>query len=162
MMKKKEKSKLNSEQKSKFVDIQFKLEEIFDALSQPTVDPEAAKKDRAARTSTEFVILTEQLINYDVFKHVPSDISIDQKFLPPSSYKMQENLDDITKWTANNLMQINESKSNFIIFSRSKEDFTTRLSINDVKLDKLSVTKLLGVWLDCIWKTYMIMIKQEP
>ena len=45
-------------------------------------------------------------------------------------------------------MQINESKSNFIIFSRTKEDFTTRLYINDVKLEKLSVIKLLGVWLD--------------
>ena len=61
---------------------------------------------------------------------------------------MQENLNDITRWTADNLMQINESKSNFIIFSRSKEDFTTRLYINDVKLDKLSVIKLLGIWLE--------------
>ena len=45
-------------------------------------------------------------------------------------------------------MQIIESKGNFIIFSRSKEDFMTRLYINDVKLDKLPVIKLLGIWLE--------------
>ena len=45
-------------------------------------------------------------------------------------------------------MQIHESKSNFIIFSRSKQDFTTRLYINNVMLEKLSVIKLLGIWLE--------------
>ena len=96
----------------------------------------------------EFVILTDVLVNYEVFQHIPSDISTNQRFLPPNQFKMQSHLNDITEWTSDNLMQINESKSNFIIFSRTKEDFTTRLYINDVKLEKLSVIKLLGVWLD--------------
>ena len=61
---------------------------------------------------------------------------------------MQEKLGDIAEWTRENLMKINESKSNFIIFTRSKQAFTTRLHLNDVQLERLSVTKLLGVWLE--------------
>ena len=45
-------------------------------------------------------------------------------------------------------MKINEKKSNFIIFSRSKENFTTRLGINNVNLENLTAMKLLGVWID--------------
>ena len=61
---------------------------------------------------------------------------------------MQDKLDDIQKWTQQNLMQINESKSNYIIYTRSKQEFTTRLSMNSAPLDKVSVVKLLGIWLD--------------
>ena len=40
-----------------------------------------------------------------------------------------------------------------MIFSRSETDFATRLKINNQNLEKLSVTKLLGVWLsdDMSW-----------
>ena len=96
----------------------------------------------------QFVILTDILVNYDLLQHIPSDIGINQKYLPPSSFKMQDHLNDITNWTSDNLMQINESKSNFIIFTRSKQEFTTRLNINNVPLEKLSVIKLLGIWLE--------------
>ena len=41
-----------------------------------------------------------------------------------------------------------------MIFSRSKTDFTTRLSINDNQLDRISVTKLLGLCIseDLSWE----------
>ena len=50
-------------------------------------------------------------------------------------------------------MKLNEAKSKFMIFTRTKEDFTTRLSINDVNLDRVSVSQLLGVWIseDLSW-----------
>ena len=35
-----------------------------------------------------------------------------------------------------------------MVFSRAKEDFATRLTINQVNLDRISVTKLLGVWIE--------------
>ena len=40
-----------------------------------------------------------------------------------------------------------------MIFSRSKTNFTTRLSINNSKLDRISVIKLLGLWVseDLSW-----------
>ena len=51
------------------------------------------------------------------------------------------------------MMKINEGKCNYMIFSRSETDFATRLKINNQNLEKLSVTKLLGVWLsdDISW-----------
>ena len=45
-------------------------------------------------------------------------------------------------------MPLNESKSNFIIFSRSKKEFTTRIYLNRKYHEKQSVIKLLGIWLD--------------
>ena len=50
-------------------------------------------------------------------------------------------------------MKLNEAKSKFMIFTGAKEDFTTRLSINDVNLDRVSVSQLLGVWIseDLSW-----------
>ena len=45
-------------------------------------------------------------------------------------------------------MKLNEAKSNFMIFSRSKENFATRLLLNQVNLERISVTKLLGVWIE--------------
>ena len=79
---------------------------------------------------------------------MPSDVGIPNKYLPSSSFEMQDYLNDITQWTSDNLMQINESKSNFIIFTRSKQEFTTRLNMHNVPLEKLSVIKLLGMWLE--------------
>ena len=54
-----------------------------------------------------------------------------------------------------NLMKINDKKSKFIIFSRSKNNFTTRLGINNVNLKNLTAMKLLGVWIhqDLGWDT---------
>ena len=50
-------------------------------------------------------------------------------------------------------MKINEAKCNYMVFTRTKEDFSTRLSVNDVQLEKISVTQLLGVWIseDMSW-----------
>ena len=48
---------------------------------------------------------------------------------------------------------MNEKKSNYMIFSRSQEKFSTRLALNGVCLEKVNATKLLGVWLtdDLSW-----------
>ena len=44
-------------------------------------------------------------------------------------------------------MLLNETKSNYIVFTRSKQEFSTRLNLKNVPLDRLSLTKVLGVWL---------------
>ena len=66
---------------------------------------------------------------------------------------MQASLNQIAEWTNTNLMQLNEAKCNYMIFSRSKTGFVTRLKVNGHKMDHLSVTKLLGVWIseDLSW-----------
>ena len=86
------------------------------------------------------------LIDYNVYQHVPSDIGIDDQYLPPESYPTQKTLNTVANWTQQNLMQMNEAKCNYMSFSRSQSKFATRLSINNVLLEKTSVTKLLGVW----------------
>ena len=92
-------------------------------------------------------------MDYNFFEHVASDIGIDDRYLPASSYQTQEHLNFISNWTTENLMRLNEAKSNYMVFSRSEESFATRLSVNNVTLDRLSVTKLLGVWIseDMSW-----------
>ena len=101
----------------------------------------------------ELVSLAGVLIEYDFRSHVPSDVGTNQKFLPSESFKMQETLNNLSKWTKENKMQINEEKTNYMIFTRSKEDFSSRLTINEKVLDQVKVAKLLGVWIseDLSW-----------
>ena len=94
----------------------------------------------------EFVILTDHLSEYNFKNHVPSDVGSDHLFLDPRKIAMQSHLNQISSWTDNNLMMLNESKSSYIIFSRTKDPFSTRLKINNITLERKSVIKILGVW----------------
>jgi hypothetical protein len=93
------------------------------------------------------------LVEYNFHHHVASDIGIDQQYLPADSYNTQDHLNFISNWTNENLMKLNEAKSNYMVFSRTKENFATRLSVNNINLDRVSVTKLLGIWIseDMSW-----------
>ena len=95
----------------------------------------------------ELISLTGILQDYDIWSHVPSDISVDQQFLSATHLNTQTNLNKIAHWTDQNIMQINSKKSNFMLFSRSKENFTTRLTINSDPIVRQSVTRILGVWI---------------
>ena len=101
----------------------------------------------------QLVCFSGLLVEYNFFKHVASDVGIDDKYLPASAYQTQDHLDYISNWTQMNLMRLNETKSNYMIFTRSKESFATRLSMNGVTLDKMPVTKMLGMWIseDMSW-----------
>jgi hypothetical protein len=78
---------------------------------------------------------------------VASDVGVDKLFLPPQGLETQSNLDKIAKWTDNNLMKLKESKTSYIVFSRSKQNFATRLTVNGKLVERKSHVKLLGVWL---------------
>ena len=93
----------------------------------------------------EFLILCDHLVQYDFFKHVASDIGTDHLYLPPEKYDLQKNLDKISEWTDTNLMLLNEKKSSYIVFSRSKGEFSTRLYLNNITLERKSVIRILGV-----------------
>ena len=45
-------------------------------------------------------------------------------------------------------MKLNAGTCDYMIFSRSREDFATQLKVNGAKLDRVSVSKLLGVWIN--------------
>ena len=95
----------------------------------------------------ELIILTEKLKEYDVLSHVPSDILVNRPYFPAESGRMQSYLNKVAQWTNENHMLLNEKKSNYIIFTRAKEDFSTRLSLNGFPLERVKVTKILGIWL---------------
>ena len=86
-------------------------------------------------------------LDYDASLHVPSDVGVDSKYLDPAYTKTQTYLDEIAQWTINNKMKVNESKCNYMLFSRSKEQMLTRLSLNNVTIDRIPVSKVLGIWI---------------
>ena len=95
---------------------------------------------------TELVLLASVLQEYNVLEQIPNDIGISQLYLNPDSYQMQKRLNNISKWSHENKVKLNEMKSKYIIFSRSKSDFATRLKLNDKNLEEVSEMKLLGIW----------------
>ena len=101
----------------------------------------------------EVLFLTGILIDYDCLNHVPSDIGVDQQFLPPEKFDTQGTLNQISRWTDNNLMQINVSKTKYMLFTRSRSNFATRLKVNTTNIDQIKETKVVGVWLtdDLTW-----------
>ena len=70
-------------------------------------------------------------------QYVPSDIGTDGKYLPPESFETQNHLNYISNWTKENQMKLNEAKINYLVFSRSKESFSTRLKINGKTLERI-------------------------
>ena len=95
----------------------------------------------------EFIALAGLLCEYNFRLHVASDIGVDSYYLPPKSFQMQENLNKITTWTDQNLMMLNEKKSQYIIFNRAQADFNTRLKLNDNNIEEVHKVRLLGVLL---------------
>ena len=96
------------------------------------------------------------LIEYDFQHHVASDVGIDDQFLPADTYQTQDSLNYIANWTAENKMKINEDKYNFMILSINEEKFATRLTMNEVKLDQVHESKLLGLYIsdDLSWSRH--------
>ena len=76
-------------------------------------------------TVLELVMLGNILREYNFMNHVASDIGLGQRFLPAQKLVTQSNLDKISVWTENNLMLLNKSKTNYLIFSRAREDFAS-------------------------------------
>ena len=101
----------------------------------------------------ELACLFGLLKEYQFKTHIPSDIATEQLYLPPESFNTQRKIDQISDWTQTNLMKLNAAKSKYMIFTRSKQPFTTRLTMDGDNLERISVTKLLGVWIseDMSW-----------
>ena len=85
--------------------------------------------------------------DYDFKSHVASDVGIDQQFIQTQHLATQKNLHDIANWTKTNKMQLNENKTSYIIFNRTRNDFATRININGKLIERNRAIKLCGVWL---------------
>ena len=95
----------------------------------------------------ELVAIGGALTEYDFKKHVASDIPIGDKFLKPENLKTQQNLIQVAQWSENNLMRLNEAKTKYIIFSRTKSNISTRITVNDNPIERKQHIKILGMWL---------------
>ena len=117
------------------------------------VDPEDKYKYVDDLSLLQLVLLSGLLVEYNFHNHVASDIATNSKYLPPDKYSTQTHIDHIANWTDLNLMKLNETKCKYMIFSRSKEKFTTRLKVNGENLERISAIQLLGVWIseDLTW-----------
>jgi len=83
----------------------------------------------------ELIILSDNIKPYEVFSHVPSDVTTEHFFLHSQDIEMQRKLDSISNWSNKNKMMINERKTKFIPLSRSKSEFTSRLYLNEAPLE---------------------------
>ena len=103
----------------------------------------------------ELVMLSGLLKDYDFWTHVPSDIGVDSKYLPTNNIQMQQYLNNICDWSTQNEVQLNEKKSNYMIFTRCQSEFTVRLQMNYKSLEQVKAIKLLGLWVtqDMSWQT---------
>ena len=117
------------------------------------VNPEDRFKFIDDLSILHIISLAGLVTDYNFHSHVASDVGIGQQFLPPSSYGLQDKLNTISQWTQDNLMKLNMKKCNYMVFTRAKADFATRLNIDNNIIEQVNVTKLLGVWIaeDMSW-----------
>ena len=101
-------------------------------------------------------LITAGLTSYNSKFQVPSDVAIDNEFLPMENTKSNDYLKEINSWTHENQMKINAEKSKFMVINFTDDyQFSTRLTIQDKPLTQVSEAKLLGVLIrdDLSWKS---------
>ena len=90
-------------------------------------------------------LLSIGLSTYNVKNQVPSDIINSNQFIPPDNLNSQYYLDQISEWTKNQKMKINENKRKIMVFNFTKNyQFSTRLKLEGEILETVNETKLLG------------------
>ena len=94
----------------------------------------------------ELVLLASLLTEYNVIQHIPNDVGVDESYIPPELLKTQSYLNEIAEWTDKNQMKLNEKKTNYMVFSRSDTEVATRLTLNQMNIDRIEEAKILGVW----------------
>ena len=72
-------------------------------------------------------------------------------------------LDKLNIWFAVNKLSLNVSKTNFILFGNKKQTGDVHITINNVKIDRVYVTKFLGVMIDhkLNWKEHIDVINNK-
>ena len=110
-----------------------------------------------ALATLDAVNIKEKLVEYDCWQHVPSDIATGVRFLPVETFKSQKVNDSISFWTKDNNMKINSDKSKYMVLSKSKETFSTRLTIDSQPVERVNAMNHLGVWLseDLTWNKHV-------
>ena len=96
----------------------------------------------------EIIQLASKIVSYNFKNHVASDIGIHGQYLPGKELLSQYYADSIQNWTTQQKMQLNEAKSKYIVFNYTNNfHFDTRIFINNILLECVESTKLLGVYI---------------
>ena len=105
-------------------------------------------------TILELVLFSSLLQEFDYLSNVPSDIGMDEAWVPNTSLQTQSHLNNISKWTKENKMKLNEKKTSYMVFSWSTQEIATRFQLNNKTLERVEEQKLLGVWISTFldWK----------
>ena len=100
-------------------------------------------------TVLEFVnLINIGLSSKNVRLSVPSNLPSHNQFVHRDDLKTQGYLDKISKWTDDNLMELNAKKSKIMLVNNSRKyQFTTELVMKDQVLEVVDEAKLLGTYI---------------
>ena len=121
-------------------------------LAQSNNNTTSIKSDKKFKFIDDLSIL--EIINlisigmasYNFNTHVPSNIPENGYVIPNTSMKTQQYMNQLSHWTQENKMQLNQKKCNGMIFNFCKEyQFTSKILIENEEMELISQTKLLGV-----------------
>ena len=124
---------------------------IWEYLSQSNDNADCIDKDERYKLVEDLSFL--EIINllsigissYNIRAHVPSNVPVHNQIILPQNLKSQQQLNDINAWTKNMKMKLNEKQTQNIIFNFSKKNqFTTRLVVNEEPLEVVDEVRLLG------------------
>ena len=128
---------------------------ILEYLSQSNGNTNFINQDKKFKFIDDLSIL--EIINlmsigiasYNFQMHVASDIPENGYYISNTNLATQTYLDKICKWTTENKMELNQKKSQAMIFNfSSKYQFSSRTLIDSATVDVVRETKLLGVMIN--------------
>ena len=109
-------------------------------------------------------VILAGISSYNFKRHVASDIGEHGNFLSVDNIKAQNYLDKMNKWTNDNEMKLNETKTKYMIFNFSKKyQFNMRIHLNENLVEQVNETKLLGCILtdDLTWHSNTRMLVKQ-
>ena len=77
--------------------------------------------------------------------------------------KVSGEMNKLNVWFAINKLSLNVSKTNFMVFSRSLRNMPCKVYINEVEIERVYITKFLGVYIDAelSWETQIVNVKNK-
>ncbi len=92
--------------------------------------------------ATLFVIMINDLQD----KYM-DDSTVTEEASDPADSHLPEDTDNIVQWSDNNHMEINGKKTKEMVISfKNVHTFIPPLTINDLDIDKVTISKLLGIY----------------
>ena len=125
---------------------------ILEYLAQSNDNTDFVEKSKKFKFIDDLSIL--EIVNlmsigiasYNFKMHVATDIPTNGYIIPSGNLKTQDYLDKICKWTSNNKMELNRTKSKAMIFNFTRDhQFTSRTTMENMNIEVIKQSKLLGV-----------------